>query len=121
MSKRLQRRCVERKPPPRFSFPPKNQNLQTLNDKPQHPALFLIPLTSLIPPLPMSFSLEQKLTELRTLVEKMNQGVSDFDKQVELFQQGTKLIEECREYLDQSEMKIQQLIDGKMKNGALES
>lgn len=63
-----------------------------------------------------SFSLEQKLSELRELVEKMNQGVSNFDSQVALFQKGTSLIEECRKYLDQSEMKIQQLIDGKIKN-----
>lgn len=67
------------------------------------------------------FSLEKKLSELRTLVENMNKGVSDFDQQVAMFQKGSSIIEECRNYLDQSEMKIQQLIDGKIKNEPPES
>lgn len=68
-----------------------------------------------------AFSLEEQLTKLRALVDKMNKGVSDFDQQVALFQEGTAMIEACRAYLDQSEMKIQQLIDGKIKNEAPES
>ena len=59
------------------------------------------------------FSLEEKLTEIRELVEKMQKGVSDFDKQVELFKRGNDLIKECREYLDVSELKIEELIKGK--------
>ena len=59
------------------------------------------------------FSLEEKLTQIRDLVEKMQKGVSDFDKQVELFKQGNDLIKECREYLDASELKIEELIKGK--------
>ncbi|MEZ4851848.1 MAG: exodeoxyribonuclease VII small subunit [Bacteroidia bacterium] len=56
------------------------------------------------------FSLEKKLEEIRQLVEKMQRGVSDFDQQVDLFKQGNQLIKECREYLDKSELKIEQLI-----------
>ena len=40
----------------------------------------------------------------------MQRGVSDFDQQVDLFKQGNQLIKECREYLDKSELKIEQLI-----------
>ncbi|MDX2284000.1 MAG: exodeoxyribonuclease VII small subunit [Bacteroidia bacterium] len=65
--------------------------------------------------LPADFSLEEKLTELRRLVEKMQQGVSDFDRQVELFRQGMELIGQCRGYLDQAELRVQQLVNGELK------
>ncbi len=58
------------------------------------------------------FSLEEKLTEIRSIVEKMQQGISDFDQQVALFEQGTRLVQDCRQYLNQSELQIQQLISG---------
>ena len=62
------------------------------------------------------FSLEEKLEELRILVEKMQKGISDFDKQVALFKQGSLLIKECREYLNGAELEIQQLINGELKS-----
>ncbi|MDX2248186.1 MAG: exodeoxyribonuclease VII small subunit [Bacteroidia bacterium] len=57
------------------------------------------------------FSLEDKLAEIRALVEKMQKGISDFDKQVELFKKGNILIEECRQYLNVAEMQIEKLMD----------
>jgi exodeoxyribonuclease VII small subunit len=61
------------------------------------------------------FSLEDALAEIRAIVDKMQQGVSDFDQQVALFEAGTKLIKDCRAYLNQSELQIQQLIDGEFQ------
>lgn len=61
------------------------------------------------------FSLEEKLEALRALVEKMQKGVSDFDKQVALFKEGNGLIKECRDYLNGAELEIKQLIKGEMK------
>jgi exodeoxyribonuclease VII small subunit len=77
----------------------------------QHPASYPEPLMEQ----PADFSLEEKLTELRRLVEKMQQGVSDFDRQVELFRQGMELIGQCRGYLDQAELRVQQLVSGELK------
>lgn len=57
------------------------------------------------------FSLEDKLAEIRSLVEKMQKGISDFDKQVELFQKGNDLIESCRQYLDAAEIEIEKLME----------
>ncbi|MEZ4775808.1 MAG: exodeoxyribonuclease VII small subunit [Bacteroidia bacterium] len=57
------------------------------------------------------FSLEEKLAEIRALVEKMQKGISDFDKQVELFQKGNRLIESCRAYLDTAEIEIEKLME----------
>lgn len=59
-----------------------------------------------------TFSLEKKLTEIRALVEKMQKGITDFDEQVALFRQGNDMIEECRKYLDASELKIRKLVEG---------
>ena len=62
------------------------------------------------------FSLEDTLAEIRAIVERMQKGVSDFDQQIALFQEGTRLIKESRTYLDESELQIQQLIDGKLED-----
>ncbi|MEM6348095.1 MAG: exodeoxyribonuclease VII small subunit [Bacteroidota bacterium] len=62
------------------------------------------------------FSLEDKLTEIRKLIDQMQKGVSDFDQQVALYQAGSAMIKECREYLDASELQIKQLIDGEEKS-----
>ena len=59
-----------------------------------------------------TFSLEKKLTEIRALVEKMQKGITDFDEQVASFKEGNDMIEECRKYLDASELKIRKLVDG---------
>ena len=59
------------------------------------------------------FSLEENLEEIRQIVEKMQKGVSDFDNQLALFKKGTALIEKCRNYLNDSELKVEQLIQGK--------
>lgn len=59
-----------------------------------------------------SFNLEEKLTEIRAILDQMQQGTTDFDKQMGLFQRGQALIGACRTYLGEAELKIQQLIDG---------
>lgn len=60
---------------------------------------------------PESFSLEVKLEELRKILEQMQKGMSDFDQQMELFTTGQQLIQECREYLQGAELKVDQLLD----------
>ncbi|MEZ4827527.1 MAG: exodeoxyribonuclease VII small subunit [Bacteroidia bacterium] len=57
------------------------------------------------------FSLEDKLAEIRALVEKMQKGISDFDQQVTLFKKGNELIESCRKYLEAAEMEIEKLME----------
>ncbi|GAB4409575.1 MAG: hypothetical protein OHK0039_13370 [Bacteroidia bacterium] len=67
-----------------------------------------------------NFSLETNIEELRRLVEQMQKGVSDFDKQVALFRRGMALIQQCRTYLDASELQVKQLIDGSMEDFAVD-
>jgi exodeoxyribonuclease VII small subunit len=62
------------------------------------------------------FSLEKKLAEIRSIVEKMQQGAVDFDEQIALFKQGQALIASCQNYLDKAELEIKQLVDGTLED-----
>ncbi len=58
------------------------------------------------------FSLESKLRKIRSLLEQMQAGELDFDENVKLFTMGTDLIEQCRQYLDEAELKVKTLVEG---------
>lgn len=58
-----------------------------------------------------SFSLEEKLREIRGLLDKMQSGDQNFDENMRLFQEGTAAIKDCREYLDTAELAIKQVIE----------
>lgn len=58
-----------------------------------------------------SFSLEASLKEIKEVLEAMRANQTDFDQNVELFQKGTALIKESRNYLDSSELLLKRLID----------
>ena len=62
------------------------------------------------------FSLEEKLAEIRKIVEQMQRGVEDFDKQVKLFKEGKAMIQQCQQYLDSSEMEIKKLVNGQLED-----
>jgi len=62
------------------------------------------------------FSLEDSLGEIRDILDKMQKGVSDFDKQMELFKRGNALVEACRSYLDGAEMSIKQWVEGELED-----
>lgn len=59
-----------------------------------------------------NFSLEEKLREIREILQKMQMGANDFDENIKLFTQGTAAIADCRKYLDAAEMSVKQLING---------
>lgn len=59
-----------------------------------------------------SFSLEKKLEELRAVLEQMQKGMTDFDEQMRLFKHGQTLINECRDYLQDAELQVEQLLEG---------
>ncbi len=61
---------------------------------------------------PERFSLEEKLKEVREILQKMQVGANDFDENIKLFTQGTALIADCRKYLDTAEVSVKQLLSG---------
>jgi exodeoxyribonuclease VII small subunit len=58
------------------------------------------------------FSLEEKLREIKEILQKMQMGANDFDENIKLFTRGTGLIAECRKYLDGAELSVKRLIEG---------
>ena len=61
-----------------------------------------------------AFSLEDRLKEIRTLLDEMQKGgASNFDEQVAHYKRGNQLITECLEYLDKAELQVEQLIEDK--------
>lgn len=56
-----------------------------------------------------SDSFEQSLTDLETLVVKMEQGDLSLNESLSAFEQGVKLSRQCQQILDEAEQKIQLL------------
>lgn len=61
------------------------------------------------------FSLEKNLETLQQIIARMQQGVGNFDEQMQLFKKGMALVESSRAYLKEADMQITQLIDGTQK------
>lgn len=56
-----------------------------------------------------SFSLETRLADLRTILEKLQDPKLTFDENLDYFRKGSALIQECRDYLDESELLVKKL------------
>jgi len=63
-------------------------------------------------------SFEQSLTDLESLVSKMETGDLSLDESLGAFEEGVKLTRECQKMLDEAEQKVQILTE---KNGELTS
>ena len=60
---------------------------------------------------------ERKLTDLESVVERLEQGDLPLEESVRLFEEGMKLSESCKNELEAAEGRIQVLVDrggGKM-------
>lgn len=62
---------------------------------------------------------EKHLTQLETVVERLERGDLTLDESVRLFEEGMKLSQACRQELEQAEGRIQVLVDG--KSGAMQT
>jgi exodeoxyribonuclease VII small subunit len=66
---------------------------------------------------------EKRLTDLESVVERLEQGDLPLEESVRLFEEGMKLSQSCKKELDSAEGRIQVLIEqggGKMKPQPLE-
>jgi len=66
---------------------------------------------------------EKHLTQLETVVERLERGDLALDESVRLFEEGMKLSHACKEELEQAEGRIQVLVEtkgGKMQAAELE-
>lgn len=63
-------------------------------------------------------SFEESLKRLEKIVEQLEHGELPLEESIKLFEEGTRLSAECKDYLEQAEGKVQVLIkqrDGSMK------
>lgn len=54
---------------------------------------------------------ERSLSELETIVQRMEQGELSLDDSLSAFERGIALYRQCQQTLDQAELKVQQLLD----------
>jgi exodeoxyribonuclease VII small subunit len=59
-------------------------------------------------------SFEDQLTELEKVVEKLERGDLTLEENVQLFERGVKLSDECKKELASAESRIQVLLEPKM-------
>ena len=63
-------------------------------------------------------SFEESLKRLEKIVEQLEHGELPLEESIKLFEEGTRLSAECKDYMEQAEGKVQILIkqrDGSMK------
>jgi len=56
---------------------------------------------------------EKQLTQLETVVERLERGDLPLDESVRLFEEGMKLSQACKQELEQAEGRIQVLVESK--------
>jgi exodeoxyribonuclease VII small subunit len=56
---------------------------------------------------------EEHLTQLETVVERLEKGDLTLDESVRLFEEGMKLSQACKAELEQAEGRVQVLVEGK--------
>lgn len=61
---------------------------------------------------------ESSLTELETLIGKMEHGGLSLDESVHSFERGLALYETCKASLDQAQLKVELLLKGASEIGA---
>lgn len=49
---------------------------------------------------------EEKLSRIEEIVSILNSGNEDLEKQIQIYEEGIKLINECREFLQNAEKKV---------------
>ncbi|KEQ16887.1 exodeoxyribonuclease VII small subunit [Endozoicomonas numazuensis] len=57
------------------------------------------------------FAFEQSLSDLDTLVQKLESGDMSLEESLKAFEQGVKLTRECQKALTEAEQRVQQLLE----------
>jgi exodeoxyribonuclease VII small subunit len=57
------------------------------------------------------FHFETALQRLREITEAMQNEQLDLDESLKLFEEGNALIVQCQQYLDNTEMKVEQILN----------
>ena len=70
-----------------------------------------------------AFDFEQSLSELQTLVERLESGELPLEESLSAFEQGIRLTRDCQSALTQAEQKVQILLerDGELEEAPFEA
>ena len=60
----------------------------------------------------MTMTFEQKMARLEEIVSKLEKGDAQLSDSLQLFEEGTKLVGECRAELDSAEQQVVKLMKG---------
>ena len=60
----------------------------------------------------MTMTFEQKMARLEEIVSKLEKGDAQLSDSLQLFEEGTKLVGECRAELDGAEQQVVKLMKG---------
>lgn len=58
-----------------------------------------------------TFDFEKSMKRIREISEKMQLDELTLDESMKMFEEGSKLIEECQNYLETAELKVRKIID----------
>jgi len=61
---------------------------------------------------------EERLTQLESVVEKLERGELSLEESVRLFEEGVKLSDACKAELEKAEGRVQVLVEG--RNGKMQ-
>lgn len=56
---------------------------------------------------------ENKMKRIKEIVSELEGGEVSLEDNVKLVKEGTKLTKECRKYLDEAELVVKKVVDGK--------
>jgi exodeoxyribonuclease VII small subunit len=56
-------------------------------------------------------SFEEDMQALQELVTKLEQGETPLDESLQIFEEGTKLLKRCRERLQQTENRVEKIME----------
>lgn len=57
-----------------------------------------------------NFKFEQAMTDLETLVEKLEKGDMPLDDALDAFDKGVKLVKSCQDKLNQAELRVEKVL-----------
>ncbi len=60
----------------------------------------------------MAKGFEEQISELETIVSKLESGKAGLDESLSLFEQGIKLTKNCQKILDTAEKRVKILVEG---------
>jgi exodeoxyribonuclease VII small subunit len=67
------------------------------------------------------FSYEKSIQRIKEIAETLKNNPLQFEENLQLFSEAMSLIKKCQNYIEQAELKVQAIIDGKVMDYDLDN